>query len=105
MPPRRIPYISVVLILFVLPAKGQSIRNYSGEFLELGVGARSLALGGAGAAISEDATAGYWNPAGLSGIASPVVAVMHESRFNGTVQYNYGALAIPLDARSTAAIS
>jgi len=56
-------------------------------------------------AISEDATAGYWNPAGLNEIQSPVVAAMHETRFNGTVNYNYGALAIPLDPRSTAAIS
>jgi len=83
----------------------QTVRDYAGEFLELGVGARSLALGGAGAAISDDATAGYWNPAGLNQLGFPMVTAMHESRFDGTVQYNYGALAFPLDARSSAAVS
>jgi hypothetical protein len=86
-------------------SRAQHVADYAGEFLELGVGARSLALGGAGAAISDDATAGYWNPAGLNSLEFPMVTAMHESRFDGTVQYNYGALAIPVDARSTAALS
>jgi hypothetical protein len=102
----RITVLSLIAYLFwAVPSLAQTVRDYSGEFLELGVGARSLALGGAGAAISQDASAGYWNPAGLGALSFPMVTAMHESRFDGTVQYNYGALAIPLDARTTAAIS
>src|SRR5207248_1949463 len=86
---------------FATTASAQSVGNYAGEFLQLGVGARSLALGGAGAAISEDATAGYWNPAGLSELQFPMVTGMHESRFDATVKYDYGALGIPLDARTS----
>lgn len=37
-------------------------------FLDIGVGARALAMGGAYTAISDDATASYWNPAGLGKI-------------------------------------
>ncbi len=85
--------------------RAQSIADYAGEFLALGVGARSLALGGAGAAISEDATAGYFNPAALDEIQFPMAAAMHESRFDGTVNYDYGAFAMPLNANSSAAIS
>ncbi len=98
-------FVPILLSIFVGGTGAQTIRDYSGEFLELGVGARSLALGGAGAAISEDATAGYWNPAGLGALKFPMVTAMHESRFDGTVQYNYAALAVPLDARTTAALS
>ena len=94
-----------VILTGVSTICAQSVRNYSGEFLELGVGARSLALGGAGAAISEDATAGYWNPAGLGALQFPMITAMHETRFDGTVNYNYGALAVPLDSRTTAALS
>ena len=69
------------------------------------MGARSLAMGGAGAAISEDATAGYFDPAALNQIQFPTVAAMHESRFDGTVSYDYGAFALPLNSSSSAALS
>ena len=98
---------SIVLVILCSASvlHAQSVADYAGEFLELGVGARSLALGGAGTAITEDATAGYWNPAGLNALQYPMVTAMHESRFDGTVQYNYGALAFPLDAHTSAAVS
>ena len=38
------------------------------EFLSYGAGARSLAMGGAFVSIADDATATYWNPAGMSQI-------------------------------------
>ena len=88
-----------------MAARAQSVVNYSGEFLQLGVGARSLAMGGTGAAISGDATAGYWNPAGLTELQFPMVTGMHESRFDATVKYDYGAVGIPLDARTSAGLS
>ena len=43
----------------------------SGEFLLLGAGARGLALGGAYAAMASDASALYYNPAGLSLMERP----------------------------------
>lgn len=99
----------LLLPLFVLMAatapRAQSARTYAGEFMELGVGARSLGLGGAGVAISTDVTAGYWNPAGLNALPYPMAAGMHESRFSGTVQYDYGAVAVPLGTTTTAALS
>ncbi|HEY3875408.1 MAG TPA: PorV/PorQ family protein [Candidatus Kapabacteria bacterium] len=99
-------FLLLAALLFVaMPLRAQTIEDYAGEFLELGVGARSLALGGAGAAISEDATAGYWNPAGLNMIKFPSVTAMHETRFDGTVSYDYGAFATPLSANSSAALS
>jgi hypothetical protein len=86
-------------------AHAQNFRAYAGEFLQLGVGARSLALGGAGVAISEDVTSGYWNPAGLARLNYPGVAGMHEARFDNTVQYNYGAIALPIGKTASVALS
>jgi hypothetical protein len=73
--------------------------------MQLGVGARSMALGGAGAAISEDVTAGYWNPAGLTKLRYPSVAGMYESRFDGTVRYNYGAFGAPMGTDASIGLS
>ncbi|MCH8285826.1 hypothetical protein IIB79_04770, partial [candidate division KSB1 bacterium] len=60
--------IHLALLLFFLTMQqrdtsGQSIAKYAGEFLSIGVGARAQALGGAFAAIADDGTAFYWNPA------------------------------------------
>jgi hypothetical protein len=45
------------------------------NFLEVGVGARGLALAGAYTSIAEGATALYWNPAGIAEAEGPIAAV------------------------------
>jgi hypothetical protein len=80
-------------------------RKYSNEFLNIGAGARSLSMGGAMVAGVADATAGYWNPAGLIGIADGQVAVMHASYFANIAQYDYAAYAKPIDDQSAWGIS
>ena len=55
-------------------------------------------LGGAYAALANDVTAGYWNPAGLSNMMYPQIILMHDERFGGLVNYDYGAAATPLGA-------
>ncbi len=45
--------------------------------VELGVGARAQGMGGAFMGISDDATAIYWNPAGLSTIKSTQINLNH----------------------------
>ena len=37
-----------------------------GDFLKIGVGERAVGMGGAFSSIADNATAIYWNPAGLS---------------------------------------
>lgn len=59
-------------------------RKYSNEFLNIGAGARSLSMGGAMVAGVADATAGYWNPAGLSAVKdNPSLSLMHAEYFAG----------------------
>ena len=67
----------------------------SGEFLLLGAGARGTALGGAYAALATDATAMYYNPAGLAQLARPAVMVSTNSYIAGT-KYNWAGVAFPL---------
>jgi hypothetical protein len=49
---------------------------------DLGVGTRAMGLSGAFVAVSDDASAPYWNPAGLAQITQPEVMVMYGSYFN-----------------------
>lgn len=80
---------------------GQSAPKYSNEFLAIGVGGRGLALSGSMTAIADDATAGYWNPAGLLQIKKKYAfSLMHASYFAGIANYDYAAFATQLDTRS-----
>lgn len=62
-------------------------------------------MGNTGATIAEDASAGYWNPAGLSQIQFPSIVGMHEARFDNTVSHDFAALAFPLGSSGGASIS
>ncbi len=84
------------LIIFSPSSKAQ-FRKYSNEFLSIGAGARALSMGNAQIASVNDATAGYWNPAGLSEVKDyPMALLMHADYFAGIAKYDYGALALPL---------
>jgi hypothetical protein len=104
----RFKYISLFVILSISLtgiARGASTAKYAGEFLSIGVGGRALGLGGAYTALANDVTAGYWNPAGLSHILYPQVTLMHDERFAGLINYDYGAVAMPLGVNASLAIS
>ena len=80
--------LSLVLIQF-FTLKAQAPK-YSNEFLHLGVGAQAFAMGNAVAASSEDVSAGYWNPAGLTGATEWLqVSAMHSEYFAGIAKYDY----------------
>lgn len=50
--------------IFLQNSFGQEITN-AASFLKIGAGAKAISLGGAFVAVADDASAGYWNPAGL----------------------------------------
>lgn len=72
--------------------------KYAGEFLRLGAGARPLGMGGAFVALADDASAVYWNPAGLAGATEREVLLMHAEQFGSLVNYDFGAFSLPLGA-------
>ena len=69
--------------------------KYAGEFLSLGVGARGLGMGGAYVAVVEDATAGWWNPAGAARLSSRQAAFMHAETFGSLLNHDYLAVGLP----------
>lgn len=97
-------FVSLFLVSSLF-SQSVSVGKYSGEFLAIGVGGRALGLGSAFVAIASDVSAGYWNPAGLSRLDYPQAMLMHDERFAGLVNYNYGAVAIPYKTDMTFGLS
>ncbi|MFH1726351.1 MAG: PorV/PorQ family protein [Elusimicrobiota bacterium] len=81
---------------------GQS-GGQPGAFLQFGVGARALGMGGAFYAIADDATAAYWNPAGLAYLQRKEITTMQAALFEDT-QYTYIGYAHPTATKGTFAL-
>ncbi|MDQ4139549.1 MAG: hypothetical protein M3142_03400, partial [Bacteroidota bacterium] len=96
-----------MFILFPFALSAQiSAPKYSNEFLNLGIGGRALGMGNVQVSITDDATAGYWNPAGLLQVKNKYnVSLMHAELFAGIVKNDFAAFALPLDTSSTLGFS
>lgn len=70
--------------------------GYGESLLRIGVGARSLAMGGAFVPIADDGTAAYWNPAGLALIRAPQITATHAFLFETLADHSFVNASIPL---------
>ena len=91
--------------LFTVLSSAQTLRNYSNEFLTIGVDAAALGMSKSVVATTNDVNAVYWNPAGLINIQDYQGAIMYSSYFAGIANYNYAAFAMPIDNQSALGIS
>ena len=102
-----IRYTKIAIVVFSLSLSyGQitgsvsNVATTAASFLDIGIGARSLSMGGAFVAIADDPTALYWNPAGIVSIESPMAHFYH-SPWIADVQFNHSAVVVPLDRSSS----
>jgi len=87
----------IVLALFLIPelAWGQAKTGTSGaQFLELGVSARAVGMGNAFLAMADDASAIYYNPAGLSQLSQREIILTHVD-YPADITYDFAGLAYP----------
>lgn len=84
-----------MLIVSLLPVSATAADKFAGEFMAMGGGARALGMGGAFVAVADDASAVYWNPAGVSGMEKRQLLFMHSERFGDLLNYNFGAFSMP----------
>jgi len=88
----------LVSLFFFAVLSVHSQVKYSNEFLNIGVGARGLGMSNSVTASTDDVTAGYWNPSNLANIEDKAqIGIMHASYFAGISNYDYGAVAIPIE--------
>ncbi|MBO4402779.1 MAG: PorV/PorQ family protein [Bacteroidales bacterium] len=106
---------SMGMILFLLPFFVTAQVRYSNEFLNLGAGARGLGMANTQTALATDATAVYWNPAGLAHYSKESwkqppylrrsAMLMHAEYFAGIAAYDYAGFAWKTDTRQSLGVN
>jgi len=90
------PLLIVVLALTIAMPSGAQVRKYSNAFLDIGIGARGLAMSNASVATVSDATSGFWNPAAMTRLTSNInVSLMHSEHFAGISKHDFGGVVVP----------
>jgi hypothetical protein len=97
----KIKIVQLILIFLIffctysITFAGTATGDFSTEVLDLGVGARALAMGGAFVAEANDSSAAYWNPAGLAQIHDVQISTLHATQ-SSIQNYDFFNLAFNL---------
>lgn len=94
--------ITFNVLLYSMPqvAWGKASGGQPGAFLSWGAGARSLGMGKAFVSIADDASATYWNPAGLAQIDRKEITALHAILWADTM-YDFISYVHPITGMGT----
>jgi hypothetical protein len=89
----------------VLGLLGQTPK-YANAFLDVGIGARGIAMSQAVVAAATDVTAACWNTAGRTAMRRDIqFGFMHHEHFAGIVKFDYGGLAVKFSEKDAGAFT
>ena len=92
--------LQVVLIIHLLTVGAQSsefnkVGTTVAQFLKVEVGARALGMGGCFGALANDATALYWNPAGIAQLNHMELSISHTQWIAG-ISHGFAGFIFPV---------
>ncbi len=95
---KRILFSGLILLLLVMAGYAQNVTKVgttAASFLNVGQGARAIAMGGAYVSMANDATALYWNPAGIATMQGSE-AVFNHSEWIADINFDFAGVAMNL---------
>ncbi len=87
--------LSLILNFSMYAQEVTKVGTTVAPFLRIDVGSRAVGMGGAFAAIANDVSAMYWNPAGVARIAN-AEAMFSNTRWIADLNFNFVAFALNL---------
>lgn len=87
----------LIFSLLFLSASAYPAGETAANFLKIAPGARPAAIGEAYTAVANDASAVYWNAAGLANLKSKEFVLSHNIWFQD-IQHSYMAFAVPMNS-------
>lgn len=97
-------FMAELLLILAAPFAAAQSGGQPGQFLSFGVGGRAMAMGGAYYGISDDASAAYWNPAGLAQLQRKELTTMQATLYQQN-KLTYFSYAHPTKGGSCFALS
>lgn len=102
-------FFRLFLSLFLLAIGFSSLPALAGghaeSLLRLGIGARSLGMGGAFVPLADDGSAAYWNPAGLAQFRTVQVTASHAFLFKNVADHSFINASFPVGNGLTIGLS
>lgn len=104
-----IRYVSIVILSLVLAAPAHAVIKKVGQtglqFLKVDMSARSAGMGGAFVMVGSDATAMFYNPAGLAYVNSGFDVFATSTQWIADISYSAGGLAYSLGNLGTVGLN
>jgi hypothetical protein len=94
---RRLIVVLILAAAILQPLIGQQVAKTgttAAKFLNIGVGPRANAMGGAFSSVSDDASALYWNPAGIANVSQFQTIFTYTTMF-ADMKVNYFGFVLP----------
>jgi len=91
-------YISILFLITSVYGVNKT-GTTAAKFLSIGVGSKAVGMGGAYTSIANDATAMYWNPAGVSFYNTKEVYFNH-ANWIADISFDYFGITIPTGGKS-----
>lgn len=98
---------AMLIFIFQAFSFGQSISKTgttAAKFLSVGVGPRANAMGGAYSAVVNDASAMYWNPAGIGNVKS-YQGIFTYTKLFADINLNYFGVVMPVEGLGNFGVS
>lgn len=97
---KKILLLFFTISLMVYGQEAEQVGTSMANFLKIGVGSRATAMGGAFVAMTDDASATFWNPAGLA-LIEKNEAMFQTTKWTADTDLYYLSVAIPLSDLGT----
>lgn len=104
---KRVLIVVLLFLTVILIAKDREfvkVGTTAAQFLKVEPGARALAMGGCFSSIANDATALYWNPAGLANIHN-IQATFTHTRWIADITNGFVGVVMPVSGVSSVGLS